>query len=143
LAAITATLPPFSSYGSVLAIMTGGAAAALSVRAVRRRSETWVSIAIIAAVAGLMLLAHGLTMSRALSDIGWSAAFFAGNATASALLAMGFLWVFELFTGITTDQTLLEWQDPGRTLLRRLSMEAPGTYAHTISVANLDRKSVV
>jgi len=50
---------------------------------------------------------------------------------------MGFLWVFELFTGITTDQTLLEWADPTRSLLRNLAMEAPGTYAHTISVANL------
>src|SRR5690606_8855082 len=60
-----------------------------------------------------------------------------GNATASALLAMGFLWVFEMFTGITTDQTLLEWADPTRPLLRALAMEAPGTYAHTISVANL------
>jgi hypothetical protein len=137
LAAITATLPPFSSYGTVLAVMTGGAAAAMSVRAVRRRSETWVSIAIIAGAAGLMLLAHGLTASRPLADVAWSSAFFAGNATASALLAMGFLWVFELFTGITTDQTLLEWQDPTRALLRRLSVEAPGTYAHTISVANL------
>jgi putative nucleotidyltransferase with HDIG domain len=50
---------------------------------------------------------------------------------------MGFLWVFEMFTGITTVQTLLEWADPTRPLLRRLAMEAPGTYAHTINVANL------
>jgi putative nucleotidyltransferase with HDIG domain len=42
-----------------------------------------------------------------------------------------------MFTGITTVQTLLEWADPTRPLLRRLAMEAPGTYAHTINVANL------
>ncbi|HSG46824.1 MAG TPA: HDIG domain-containing protein, partial [Longimicrobiales bacterium] len=48
-----------------------------------------------------------------------------------------FIPVFEMITGITTDQTLLEWGDPNRPLLRRLSMEAPGTYAHTINVANL------
>ncbi len=50
---------------------------------------------------------------------------------------MGFLPVFEWFTKITTDQTLLEWADPNRPLLKRLSMEAPGTYAHSINVANL------
>jgi hypothetical protein len=137
LAAITGTLAPFSSYGTVLAIMAGGAAASMSVRAVRRRSETWVSIAIIAGAAGLVLLAHGMATSRPLAEVARGAAVFAGNATASALLAMGFLWVFELFTGITTDQTLLEWADPTRPLLRNLAMEAPGTYAHTISVANL------
>ncbi|HKK93237.1 MAG TPA: HDIG domain-containing protein, partial [Longimicrobiales bacterium] len=59
------------------------------------------------------------------------------NTILATLLAMGFLPVFEVFTGITTDQTLLEWADPNRPLLKRLSMEAPGTYAHTINVANL------
>ena len=31
----------------------------------------------------------------------------------------------------------MEWADPNRPLLKRLSLEAPGTYAHTINVANL------
>ena len=137
LAALTGTLEPFSDYGTVLGLMAGGAAAAMSVRAVRRRSETWVSIAIISGASGMVLLAHGLATSQPLAEVAQGAAIFAGNATASALLAMGFLWVFEMFTGITTVQTLLEWADPTRPLLRRLAMEAPGTYAHTINVANL------
>ena len=137
LAAITGTLPAFPSYGTVLVVMGGGAAAAMSVRAVRRRSETWVSIAIITAAASLVSLAWGLSMSLPLITVAQGTLVIAGNATVSALLAIGCLWVFELFTGITTDQTLLEWADPTRPLLRRLSMEAPGTYAHTINVANL------
>ena len=58
LAAVTGTLSPFGSYSTVLVLVVGGAAAAMSVRAVRRRAETLVSIAIIAAAAGLALLAH-------------------------------------------------------------------------------------
>jgi hypothetical protein len=137
LAALTGSLAPFADYGTVVAVMAGGAAAALSVRAVRRRSETWVSIAIIAAATGVALLAHSLATSADLEGVARGFMWAAANATISALLAMGFLWVFELFTGITTDQTLLEWADPTRPLLKRLSMEAPGTYAHTINVANL------
>jgi len=136
-ALITGTLPPFSDDGIMLVVAVGGAAAALSVRAVRRRSETWVSIAIIALATGLVLVGHGLATGHAAGEIARASLFAAGNATVSALLAMGFLWVFELFTGITTDQTLLEWADPTRPLLKRLSLEAPGTYAHTINVANL------
>jgi hypothetical protein len=117
--------------------MGGGAAAAMSVRAIRRRSEMWVSIAIIAAAATLVAVAHGLSTSRPIVEVAQAGLAITGNATVSALLAVGFLWVFELLTGITTDQTLLEWADPTRPLLRRLSMEAPGTYAHTINVANL------
>ena len=137
LAAITGTLSPFGSYSTVLVLIAGGAAAAMSVRAVRRRSETWVSIAIIAAAASLVLIAHGMATSRPWVEVGQGALVFGINATVSALLAMGFMTVFEMFTGITTDRTLLEWADPTRPLLRDLAMEAPGTYAHTISVANL------
>lgn len=137
LAAITGTLPPFGSYSTVLVLIAGGAAAAMSVRAVRRRSETWVSIAIITAAAGLVLLAHGMATSRPWVEVGQGAFLFGFNATVSAIMAMGFMFLFERFTGITTDRALLEWADPTRPLLRDLAMEAPGTYAHTISVANL------
>ncbi|MEQ1856540.1 MAG: HDIG domain-containing metalloprotein [Longimicrobiales bacterium] len=137
LAALTGTLAPFSSYGIVLMLMAGGAAAAMSVRAVRRRSETWFSIAVIAGAGALVLMAHGLATGRDWVEVWRGAGVFALNATASALLAVGFLWIFEMFTGITTDQTLLELADPARPLLKSLAMEAPGTYAHTIAAANL------
>ncbi|NJD19353.1 MAG: HDIG domain-containing protein [Gemmatimonadetes bacterium] len=137
LAMITGNIPAFAEHGTVLAVATGGGAAAMSVRAVRRRSETWRSIAIITLATGLVLLGHGLTADRELASVAQAGLVSAGNATVSAFLAMGFLWLFELFTGITTDQTLLEWADPTRPLLSRLSLEAPGTYAHTINVANL------
>ncbi|HSG09990.1 MAG TPA: HDIG domain-containing protein [Longimicrobiales bacterium] len=137
LATITGTLPPFGDYGIMLTVAATGAAAAMSVRAVRRRSETWLSIAIIAGTAGLVLLGHGLATGHEMADVARATLYSTGNATVSALLAIGFLFVFELFTGITTDQTLLEWADPTRDLLKRLSLEAPGTYAHTINVANL------
>lgn len=137
LAAVTGALPPFATHETVLLVMAGGSAAAMSVRAVRRRSETWVSIAIISAATALVLFAQGLTTGRDFADMAEGALQAGANATVSALLATGFLFVFELFTRITTDQTLLEWADPTRPLLKRLSLEAPGTYAHTINVANL------
>ncbi|MGE0159116.1 MAG: HD family phosphohydrolase [Gemmatimonadales bacterium] len=137
LAALTGTLAPYSSYGTVLTVIAAGAAAAMSVRAVRTRSETWVSIAITAGAGALALMAHALATSRPWPEVWQGAGVLAVNATASALLAVGFLWFFEMFTGITTDQTLLEWADQSRPLLRSLAMEAPGTYAHTVAAANL------
>jgi cyclic-di-AMP phosphodiesterase PgpH len=137
LAALVGAQLPFYSVHAWLPVLVGGAAAALSVRAVRRRSQTWIFIAIIAGAYLGIILALGLTTGRdpgrVLEGFGWAL----GNAVVSAILAMGFLPVFEWFTRITTDQTLLEWADPNRPLLKRLSMEAPGTYAHTINVVNL------
>jgi putative nucleotidyltransferase with HDIG domain len=115
----------------------GGAVAGMSVRVVRRRAQTWLFIALIFAAYTASILALALVYSRSLDQLGVSLLAAAANSIVSAILAMGFVPVFEWMTGITTDQTLLEWGDPNRSLLRRLSMEAPGTYAHTINVVNL------
>ena len=55
-------------------------------------------------------------------------------AAAAALLAIPF---FEEFGGFTTDIRLLELTDPAHPLLQRLAAEAPGTYHHSLMVANL------
>jgi putative nucleotidyltransferase with HDIG domain len=79
----------------------------------------------------------GMLRSRALDQVGISIGWGIASAIVASLLAIGFLPVLESFTGVTTDQTLLELSDLNRTLLKRLSLEAPGTYAHTVNVANL------
>ena len=137
LAGLTVAQPPFADTDVLFPVMIGGAAAAMSVRVVRRRAQTWVFVAIIAAAYAVTLLALSLVGERTASDFAVSMAWAGSNAALSAIIAMGFVPVFEWFTGITTDQTLLEWADPNAPLLRRLSLEAPGTYAHTINVANL------
>ena len=137
LALITATLPGLQGPDILYPTAVGAGAAALSVRAVRRRAQTWVFIAIITGAYAGVILALGLVSGRAPTDIGISILWAGSNAMFSGMIAMGFIPIFEWFTGITTDQTLLEWADPNRALLRRLSLEAPGSYAHTINVANL------
>lgn len=128
---------PFVGISVLFTTVIAGAAAAFSVRVVRRRAQTWVFISIIVAAYVMAALTLGLLRSWDLGDIVWSAGWGTMNAIGSSLIAMGFLPLFETFTRITTDQTLLELSDLNRPLLKRLSLEAPGTYAHSISVANL------
>lgn len=59
------------------------------------------------------------------------------NAFATPLLALGMLIAIELIFRVTSDLTLLELADLNRPLLKRLSLEAPGTYHHSIMVGNL------
>ncbi len=137
LAALTGVQPPFQGVEAWVPVLVGGSAAALSVRVVRRRAQTWVFIALIMIAYAGALLALGLIENADARTIAFSMSWAGMNTVVSAILAMGFLPVFEWFTRITTDQTLLEWADPNRRLLKRLALEAPGTYAHTINVANL------
>jgi putative nucleotidyltransferase with HDIG domain len=51
-----------------------------------------------------------------------------------ALLLVGLTPIFESFFGIMTDMTLMEFMDPTNALLKRLSIEAPGTYQHSLSL---------
>jgi len=59
----------------------------------------------------------------------------------TTLLAMAILPFFESLFGITTDITLLELSDPNHPLLKRLALEAPGTYHHSIIVGNLNESA--
>ncbi len=61
----------------------------------------------------------------------------------SALLAMLLLPLFEMIFRITTDISLLELADMEHPLLKRLAFEAPGTYHHSLLVANLTQTAVL
>lgn len=54
-----------------------------------------------------------------------------------AILVIGFLPLFESLFHVMTDMSLMEYMDPNNELLRRLSVEAPGTYQHSLVVGNL------
>lgn len=117
--------------------LVGGVAGAVGIRVVRRRRHLYVTIAVLAGASMLASIAIGLGQ-------GWSAGTILGScllgalmAVASAALAMMVMPVAESATRITTDLTLLELSDLGRPLLRRLALEAPGTWAHSLAMANL------
>jgi putative nucleotidyltransferase with HDIG domain len=55
----------------------------------------------------------------------------------TSVLVVGLLPLFESSFRVMTDVTLMEYMDPNNDLLRRLSIEAPGTYQHSIVVGNL------
>jgi putative nucleotidyltransferase with HDIG domain len=59
------------------------------------------------------------------------------NAILSPFITFMILGVFERMFDITTDVTLLELSDLNHPLLKRLSMEAPGTFHHSMIVGNL------
>lgn len=128
---------PFLGVTAVFTMALGGAAAAFSVRIVRRRTKTWHFISIVSLAYVASAVTMGLVRDRGFSDVSLSMGWGITNAVVASLLAIGFLPLLEAFTRITTDQTLLELSDLNRKLLKRLSLEAPGTYAHVIAVANL------
>src|SRR6202043_3542573 len=63
---------------------------------------------------------------------------YAGAAGLGAgFVMLGILPFIEKAFRITTSMTLLELADASQPLLRRLALEAPGTYNHSLQVATL------
>ncbi len=55
----------------------------------------------------------------------------------TAVLVIGLLPALESLFGVQTDMTLMEFMDPSNELLRRMAMEVPGTYQHSLVLGNL------
>ncbi|MDF1541676.1 MAG: HDIG domain-containing protein [Anaerosomatales bacterium] len=86
-----------------------------------------------ASLAWLATLAAGAPPGEALS----AAANGALGGLFSAVLGYGLLPFFETVFRVTTDIRLLELASPGHPLMRRLMVEAPGTYSHSVITGNL------
>jgi putative nucleotidyltransferase with HDIG domain len=69
--------------------------------------------------------------------IGIQSALAIGNGILTATIVGGVLPMFEHLFQITTDISWLEASDLNHPLLRRMTIEAPGTYHHSLVVANL------
>src|SRR5207247_5014128 len=105
--------------------------------ALRRRSDRFTAVLIGGAGSLAGAIALALAGSWRIGEIGWTSVFGITNGLVSGALTILLLPLAESFTHVTTDLTLLELSDPSRQLLRRLSLEAPGTYAHSVAMANL------
>ena len=69
--------------------------------------------------------------------IGLQSALAVGNGIVTATVVGGVLPILEHLFQITTDISWLEASDLNHPLLRRMTIEAPGTYHHSLVVANL------
>lgn len=104
----------------------------LSDRAGLIRGGFYVSLANAGVVLVIGLL-YGTGVTMVLSGIVMGAL----NGFLSSVLTLGGLPYLETAFGITSSVRLLELSNPNQPLLKRLLMEAPGTYHHSILVGNL------
>jgi putative nucleotidyltransferase with HDIG domain len=69
-------------------------------------------------------------------------AWFAGNALL-VLTSYPLIFIFEKVFGFVSDATLIELSDTNQPLLRKLAEIAPGTFQHSLQVANLCEEAVI
>lgn len=129
---------PFERQGFLIINLAAALVAIFNVRLLRKRNEIfW-----ICAKAWFCCLVVILAMHLYESSFGnrtmWIDIASAGMfMLVTAILVVGLLPLLESSFQVMTNAALMEYLDPDQPLLRRLSMEVPGTYQHSLVVANL------
>lgn len=126
-----------NDFRVALVAYVGSLAGVYAIRRIRRRSDLAYAGLLVAGAnlvgVGAVDLLAGVPPMELATDAGWGAL----NGILSGVLAVGALPYLEDLFGLVTPIKLLELSDPSHPLLRRLQLEAPGTYHHTVMVANL------
>lgn len=114
------------------------AVAIVLARRVRKRSQLFSVAGRLWLLSLPLILAFNLAEGNVLDPI----TFFDFTTTlaflfTTAVVIVGILPLLESLFGLLTDITLMQLLDPNHGLLRRLSLEAPGTYQHCLVAGNL------
>lgn len=109
----------------------------LLLKKVQQRNDIILSSLCISALNVILTFSVGFLLNSSITEIGYKVGFAFLSGIISGILTIGILPFFESFFGIVTTIKLLELSNPNNPLLKRLLMEAPGTYHHSIMVANI------
>lgn len=132
-----------NSFEYIFLNMVAGITAVFSLDKLHRRSHLvftalWVFIAYSIVFLALSMIEEGNIESIAWEDLEW----FGGNALL-ILLAYPLIYIFEKLFGFVSDVTLIELADTNQPLLRKLAQEAPGTFQHSLQIANLAEEVIL
>lgn len=118
----------------LIVILSGASAAILQLRDIRGRSKLIFVGLVSSAVVFVAVWASSLSVPYPLGVTAASALWAAAAAILAGFIAQGILPLIERFFGVATSMTLLEWCDASKPLMRRLAMEAPGTFNHSLQL---------
>ncbi|MCL2169349.1 MAG: HDIG domain-containing protein [Defluviitaleaceae bacterium] len=124
---------PFIAYAII-----NGTLAALIAKKITVRANMWMAAGIFVLANAATVFASYFIFAAGLSDAMFTSALLAMvGGVMTITLAYGSLPIWESVFKVVTQNTLLELTDPNNALLRRLLIETPGTYHHSLVVANM------
>ncbi|HUT65078.1 MAG TPA: HDIG domain-containing protein [Spirochaetota bacterium] len=117
--------------------MGSGIFAIYAVRYAERRNDLLKASIIIILANEMLLTAIGLLNELSSGELLTLLIWGAGNGIVSVILSLGVIPFFEVILNLPTNFRLLELSDLNTPILKKMQIEAPGTYNHSLNVANL------
>jgi len=136
-------LTPAEPLTTLVTLLVATVIAILLARAYRSRSSALLAGVLGgAAAAGVLFILHLVEGGLSLWPLTTSALWLIGGGLLAGILALGLLPIAEGAVGFLTEFRLIELTNPSQPLLQRLLLEAPGSYQHSMIIANLVDQAV-
>lgn len=115
----------------------------LTVSEMYKRANLFISVAQITLVYFIGYFSFSILQEGNINLIKWEEfIFFALNGTL-ILFVLPFIYIFEKVFGLVSDETLKELSNTNSKVLRLLAEKAPGTFQHSMQVANLSEAAAI
>nr|WP_242627304.1 MULTISPECIES: HDIG domain-containing metalloprotein [Olivibacter] len=122
--------------------VTAGMVSIYSIKTLIKREQFLISSVIILLTYFVAYLGIILIRDGSIEDVGYASFVPFIVSVGLTLLAYPLIYAFERLFGITSDVTLMELTNTNSSLLRELSYKAPGTFQHSLQVANLAEAAI-
>jgi putative nucleotidyltransferase with HDIG domain len=131
-----------NSFEFVFYETTAGMVAIYSIRNLIKREQLLLSAMFILTAYFICFLGIALLREGAFQEIEWINFVPFVISVLLSLLAYPLIYAFERVFGITSDVALIELTNTNNKLLRELAFKAPGTFQHSLQVANLAEAAI-
>tara|TARA_R110002073_G_scaffold312586_2_gene484107 strand:+ start:11391 stop:13448 length:2058 start_codon:yes stop_codon:yes gene_type:complete len=126
-----------NSFEFIYLHIIAGIVTILTVSELYKRANLFISIGQITLIYMITYLAFSIIKEGNATQIKWDYLLMFGANGLLSFLSVFFIYLYEKMFGLVSDVTLLELSNTNTKLLRDLNEKAPGTFQHSMQVANL------
>lgn len=126
-----------NNYEFMLLTLISGIIAVFSLDKLHRRSHLVITALWVFVSYSILFVSLSMMQEGNLKSINWDQLKWFGGNFVGILLAYPLIYIFEKLFGFVSDVTLIELSNSNQPLLRKLQEEAPGTFQHSLQIANL------
>ncbi|MBL0046521.1 MAG: HDIG domain-containing protein [Bacteroidetes bacterium] len=123
--------------------LIGGIFAIFSIINLRKRAQLFFSVVIIFMAYTLSYVGISVIQEGKFTSIDWTIIAWFGASAGLTLFSYPLIYLFEKLFGFISDVSLMELADINSPLLRELALRAPGTFQHSLQVANLAEEAIL
>lgn len=126
-----------NSYEFIILQIIAGIIAVFSLNKLHKRSHLVFSVLWVFLSYSVVYVAMALVQEGSIETINWMNLKWFGFSSFFILITYPLIYIFEKAFGFVSDVTLIELSNTNQPLLRKLAEEAPGTFQHSLQVANM------